>query len=241
MHRVETASSPAIRPYVAAIPTSATEIPPAAGPTIPPACETLLVHDTPFVAWSSGITWASNEVSAGRSKPLATPVANTTMRIAASEIPPGLADRTARMAEQAMTPTLVIRTIERRSRRSATCPPNRTSDRAGIASTSPSQPRASGSRVMSYVWNATTVTRALIARVYVRRAPSSARNSGNASGDGPSGPVRLMRASVDDCAPAGSRPDGRPGQPGSGRPRTNATVRSRTSSRTGLSPWPRRG
>ena len=238
MHRVETASSPAIRPYVAAIPISATEIPPAAGPTIPPACETLLVHDTPFVAWSSGITWASNEVSAGRSNPLATPVAKTTMRIAASEIPPGLADRTARIAEQAMTPTLVMRTIERRSRRSATCPPNRTSDRAGIASTSPSQPRASGSWVMSYVWNATTVTSALIARAYVRRAPSSARNSGSASGDGgPSGPVRLMPASVDDCAPR--RP--RPGQPGSGRARTNAAVRSRTSSRTGLRPWPRRG
>ena len=84
---VEIVSRTAIAPYVAATPSSATAIPPAAGPTIPPVCDTLLVHDTPRAASSSGMTCASNADRAGRSNPLATPVANTTRRIAEERDP----------------------------------------------------------------------------------------------------------------------------------------------------------
>jgi len=47
----------------------------------------------------------------------------------------------------AVTIALAMMTIARRSRRSARCPPKITRDRAGIASTSPSQPSERGSRV----------------------------------------------------------------------------------------------
>ena len=46
---------------------------------------------------------------------------------------------------------------------------------AGIASTRPSKPSASGSPVTSYVWNATTVARALAPSDWVVRAPRRAR------------------------------------------------------------------
>ena len=88
-HSVDAARSAAMSPYVAATPTTAIAIPPAAGPTIAPPCDTLLAQETPLAVSSSGMTWASNAVSAGRSKPLATPVAKTTARIAGSPIPAG--------------------------------------------------------------------------------------------------------------------------------------------------------
>ena len=40
----------------------------------PPVWLTLLMNETPRAASSSGMTWASKAVSAGRSKPLATPI-----------------------------------------------------------------------------------------------------------------------------------------------------------------------
>ena len=136
-----------MRPYVPTRPTTATAIPPRTGPRMPPARLTLLWYETPWTACSSGMTWASNAVSAGRSKPLARPMTKMTTRIGMS-VRPASSDSAASAQASKVTTALVTRMIVRRSRRSATWPPNRTSDSAGIASTRPSQPSDSGSPVI---------------------------------------------------------------------------------------------
>ena len=145
---VDATSRTAMTAYVAGIPMTAIAMPPAAGPRIAPAWLTLLsVRD-----------------AAGRL------VARHDLRLESGERRPLEAARDARHEDHGQDPeqrrarrgrergetiaqrtriVLVRTTIPRRSRRSATWPPKSTSDRAGIASTSPSQPRASGSRVSS--------------------------------------------------------------------------------------------
>ena len=54
------------------------------GPEDAPAVHTLPVHEAPRVACSIGMTCVSNAVSAGRSKPAATPMRKTTARMPAS-------------------------------------------------------------------------------------------------------------------------------------------------------------
>src|SRR6185369_8692282 len=164
------------------MPMIAIAMPPAAGPTIAPPWLTLLRIDTPRAASLRGTTWASSAVRAGRSKPLATPVTKITARMPASDSEPA-AERPAKRMAQPVTIALARTTIVRRSRRSARWPPKRTRDRAGIASTRPSQPSASGSRVISYVWKATTVASALTASAFVERAPRRARNSASPSSE----------------------------------------------------------
>ena len=134
-------------PYVPTRPMIATAIPPTTGPRIDPVRLTLLWYDTPCTACSSGMTCASNAVRAGRSKPLARPVTKMTARIGRS-VSASLSERSASATAEAVTTALQIRMIERRSRRSATWPPNSTSDSAGMASTRPSQPSDSGSPVI---------------------------------------------------------------------------------------------
>ena len=99
----------------------------------------------------------------------------------------------------------VMRMISRRSRRSATWPPTSISPSAGIASTRPRRPSASGSPVTSYVWNATTVAIADMPSADSPRAPSSARNSGSARMDG--GPRRGTQSG--DGRPTHARDRGR--------------------------------
>ena len=99
------------------------------------------------------MTCAWSAVIAGRSKPAAMP----TMKITA-RMPRRCGAPTASTASPTAATTvaaLVTMTIRRRSMRSAMWPPNSASARAGMPSTSPSQPSASGSRVRSYTWNAT--------------------------------------------------------------------------------------
>ena len=146
-HPVEIARRIAIPAYVVGMPTTAIAIPPIAGPRMAPPWLTLLRVETPRAASSRGTTCASRAVRAGRSKPLATPVAKITARIPSRDSAPA-ADSAASTTAVKVTIALVATTIVRRSRRSARCPPKSTRDRAGIASTSPSQPRASGSRVI---------------------------------------------------------------------------------------------
>jgi hypothetical protein len=133
--------------YVAGRSMTAIAMPPSAGPTIIPVWLTLLENETPRTAWDRGMTCASKADRAGRSKPLAMPVTKMTARMPRRPSVP-VADRAANTVAQMVTIPLVTSTIVRRSRRSATWPPNRTSDRAGIASTRPSQPSDSGSRVI---------------------------------------------------------------------------------------------
>ena len=63
----------------------ATDRPPSDGPSRPPSVHMLATQAVPCAARESGMTCASNADSAGRSKPLATPVRNTTP-------PPGTRD-----------------------------------------------------------------------------------------------------------------------------------------------------
>ena len=129
------------------MPITAIAMPPAAGPRIAPAWLTLPRYETPRAACSRGMTWASKAVRAGRSNPLAMPV-DEDDREDPERAAPGA--RQQREDDRAAgDEALVTRMIARRSRRSATCPPKSTSESAGIASTSPSQPSASGSRVIS--------------------------------------------------------------------------------------------
>ena len=55
---------------------------------MPPVWLTLLWYETPWTACSRGMTCASNAVSAGRSKPLATPITKMTTRIGISVAAP---------------------------------------------------------------------------------------------------------------------------------------------------------
>ena len=123
-------------------------MPPSAGPRIPPAWLTLLWYDTPCTACSRGMTCASNAVWAGRSKPAAIPVTKMTARIGTRPRPPSSAISESAIAHSVMTRP-VDTTIVRRSYMSARWPPKSDRESAGIASTSPSQPSASGSLVMS--------------------------------------------------------------------------------------------
>ena len=116
---VDTASSVAITPYVAATPINATAMPPSAGPRMAPAWLTLDWYETPWTACSRGMTWASKADRAGRSKPLAMPDTKMTPRIGA-RLNAGSRDSSASATAQPTARALVIRMMLRRSRRSAT-------------------------------------------------------------------------------------------------------------------------
>ena len=88
MHSVDDGQERGDRPYVAGDPDDRDRDPAGGRPEDRPGLATAADHDTPLAVSSSGMTWASKAVSAGRSNPLATPVAKTTARIADSPIPP---------------------------------------------------------------------------------------------------------------------------------------------------------